>query len=223
MQINPIPTEQTTALTDALLAVYSFAVVVSLWRHRSAAPLKTRLWMGVFTGLALAGALGTFFHGLELDEVGEQLLWQPLKAALGLTVACIVAAAVLDRWGQAAARRVFPGLVLLSAGFVLFASFVSEAFLGFIVYEGAAMLFCLWVYATLALRRSLPGAAWMFIGVVLTLTAAAIQTLDFISFTLVLPFNSNGAFHLLQLVALTAFWAGLRQARLILLSVPRPA
>ena len=39
---------------------------------------------------------------------------------------------------------------------------------------------------------------------VLTLTAAVIQTLDFISFTLFLPFNSNGAFHLLQLAALTA-------------------
>jgi hypothetical protein len=223
MQINPIPTEQTTALTDGLLAVYSFVVVVSLWHRRSMAPLKTRLWIGVFAGLALAGGLGTAFHGLELDEVGEQLLWQPLRAALGFTVVCIVAAAVLDRWGQAAARRVFPGLILLSAGFLLFGAFVSEAFLGFIIYEGAAMLFCLWVYATLALRRSLPGAVWMFVGVVLTLTAAAIQTLDFISFTLFLPFNSNGAFHLIQLIALTAFWAGLRQTRLMLLSMPRPA
>jgi hypothetical protein len=223
MQLNPIPTEQSTALTDALLAAYSFFVVVSLWRRRSVVPLKTRLWMGVFIGLALAGGLGTFFHGLELDEVGEQLLWQPLNVALSLTIACIVAAAVLDRWGQAAARRAFPGLVVVSAGFFLFATFVSQAFLGFIIYEGAAMLFCLWVYATLALRRSLPGAVWMFIGVVLTLTAAAIQTLDFINFTLFLPFNSNGAFHLLQLVALTALWAGLRQARFTLLSVPRPA
>jgi hypothetical protein len=213
MHLTSIATEQTTAATDALLAGVSLLAAARLWQHRSAAPLRIWLWMGVFSGLALAAGCGALAHGLELDDLTRQWLWRPLNAALGLTVACIVAAAVLDRWGSAAARRCLPWLLALSAGFFVFATFVSEAFLAFIIYEGATMLFCLAVYGTLSARGCLPGAAWLFAGVLLSLAAAAIQTMHAISFTLVLPFNSNGAFHLVQLVALASFCGGLRGAR----------
>jgi Family of unknown function (DUF6962) len=212
MQFTPIPTQQTTAATDALLMAFSLLVAASLWRRRRAYPLKLWLWISVFLSLAVAGGLGALAHGLALEDVTRQWLWRPLNAALGLTVALIVTAAILDRWGEVAARYWLPRLVVLSAGFFIYATFVSKAFLVFIIYAGVAMLFCLLVYGTLHARRSLPGAAWMFTGVLLTLTAEAAQAVRSISFTLFLPFDSNGAFHLVQLLALASFWAGIRRA-----------
>jgi len=208
--LNPVPTEQTTALTDLLLAATSAIAGVILWRRRQVRPLRSWVWLGMFASLMLAGLLGALAHGLELDGALRRKIWQPLNATLGLTVACFVTGAVLDLWGPSAARRSFPPLLLASAGFFVYATFLSNSFLSFVLYEGIAMLFCLVTYAMLAAKHRLPGAWWMTLGVLLTIAAAAVQATHAVRIKLLLPLDANGVFHLIQLCALGFLVAGLR-------------
>src|ERR1019366_3597946 len=126
MQLNPSTLEQVTAITNLPLVLTSLAAVVCHWRRRQAHPFQAWLWIGLFGSLAIASGMGVFAHGLVLDTTVRKLLWLPINGALGLTVACFVAAGVLDRWGPRPALRALPVLLLLSVGFFCYASFCGE-------------------------------------------------------------------------------------------------
>lgn len=218
MQLHPATNELVTAATNIPLAVFSLVAVVCLWRRCHAHRLRAALWIGMFGGLAIATGVGVFAHGLALDPTARKLVWQPINAALGLTVACFAAGAVLDRWGLRAAARALPVLLLLSAGFFGYATFWANSFLPFIIYEGLAMLFCLAVYVTLAIQRRLPGAGWMVAGVAITILAAVLQAMPRVEFQLGVTFDHNGVFHLVQLPGLLCLLRG------VLVGLgPRPA
>lgn len=210
MQPNPSTVEQVTALTNLPLVLTSLAAVVCLWRRRQAHPLRAWLWIGMFGGLAIASGVGVFAHGLALDTAARKLLWHPIKGALSLAVACFAAGAVLDRLGPGAAGRALPVLLLLSAGFFGYASFVASSFLPFILYEGLAMLFCLTVYLTLTAQRRLAGAGWMVAGVGITILAAVLQAMPAVALRLGATFDHNGVFHLVQLPGLLCLLIGLQ-------------
>jgi len=49
MQFIDIPTEQTTAVTDILLAVFAFYVAYSIFQSgKNIDIIKTRIWVGAF-------------------------------------------------------------------------------------------------------------------------------------------------------------------------------
>jgi hypothetical protein len=210
MQLNPSTLEQVTAITNLPLVLASLAAVACLWRRRQAHPLRAWLWIGVFGGLAIASGVAVFAHGLALDTAARKLLWHPIKGALGLAVAWFAAGAVLDRWGPRAAGRALPALLLLSAGFFGYASFVASTFLPFILYEGLAMLFCLAVYLTLCVQNRLAGAGWMVAGVGITILAAVLQAMPAVVLRLGVTFDHNGVFHLVQLPGLLCLLTGLK-------------
>lgn len=210
MQTNASSIELITAVTNLPLAVVCLVAVNSHWRRRRAHPLRAGLWIGMFAGLAVATGAGMFAHGLALDVAAQKLIWHPINAALGLTVACFVAGAVLDRWGPAAARRALLAMLLLSAGFFGYATFWAKSFLPFIIYEGAAMLFCFGVYLTLTIQRRLPGAGWMLAGVGITILAAALQAMPGVAFRLGVTFDHNAVFHLVQLPGLLCLLTGVK-------------
>jgi hypothetical protein len=137
--LNPVPAELVTAATNLPLAIVSLAAVVCLWQLRHAQALRTGLWIGMFGSLAVASGLGIFAHGLALDAMARKLIWQPINAALALTVACFVAGAVLDRWGAGVAGRALLMLLGLSAGFFGYATFWSDSFLPFLAAGLQAM------------------------------------------------------------------------------------
>jgi hypothetical protein len=211
MQLNASAIEQVTAATNIPLAITSLITLAFLWHRRSVHSLKACLWIGVFGSLTIAAGLGVIVHGLALDSEAKKLMWHPLNAALTLTVACFAAGAVLDQWGTRAARRTLPGWLLLSAGFFLYTTFLAESFLPFVIYEGTVMVFCLGVYAALAFHGRLAGAAWMLGGVAITILAAVLQAARLGTFTLVVEFDHNGVFHLIQLPGLICLLIGLRQ------------
>jgi hypothetical protein len=210
MPLNTLTVEQVTAITNIPLGAIATVAAVCLWNWRRSQPLKALLWAGMFASLMVASDLAMYVHGFKLEPATSKLLWHAIKAALGLTVACFAAGAVFDRWGADATRRVAPGLLALSAGFFAYATFVSQTFRPFIVYEGVAMLFCLSVYLTLTVQRRLAGAAWMVAGVGITLLAAALQTMPAVVLRLGATFDHNGVFHLVQLPGLLCLLAGLR-------------
>jgi hypothetical protein len=103
-------------------------------------------------------------------------------------------------------------MVLLALLFYGATRVVSGAFLVFVLYELAAMLFALSVYGYLAAKGTTGGMGLMALGVALSIIAAVIQATRFVSFTLIWPFDHNGVFHLVQLVALVALAAGIRSS-----------
>jgi hypothetical protein len=205
---NPVPTELTTAATDALLAILCVVALVMIRRRRALDPWKVGLWSWLLGLLALASVLGAIAHGLELTDRVQDFLWQPLYLCLGLVVALFTVAAIRDRLGESAARRALPWMVVLGFGFFAITRIGSGTFLIFIAYEAVAMLAALVLYLDAAIRPRVAGAVLMAVGVTLNLLAAGVQqssvTLEFAG----LPLDHNGVFHLVQLVAVVVLTVG---------------
>ena len=213
MEFIDIPTEQTTAATDVLLALVALVSVVYLLRiGKGRDPWKTRIWAWGFGLLAFASALGAVAHGFKMSEQLNDLLWKPLNLALGLTIAMFAVGVVYDRWGEASSRRVLPILIGVGVAFFVVTVVIPGSFLVFILYEAVAMLFALVVYVLLAARRHLVGASVMAAGILITIVAAGIQASGAVVLTIIWEFDHNGIFHLIQVVGVAVLVAGLRMA-----------
>ena len=68
MQFIEIPTEQTTAATDVLLALLAAVCAMLLRRFRQNDSFKVAVWTWTFTLVALAAALGAVAHGFEMEH-----------------------------------------------------------------------------------------------------------------------------------------------------------
>jgi hypothetical protein len=217
MKFIDIPTEQTTAITDAILALLALGCALYLLQIGQHDPWKAGLWAWTFGLLALAAGLGAIAHGVQMSAAVNWWFWHPLNLSLGLVVALFVVGVVYDWWGLAAARRAVP--VMVGVGLLFFgASLVyPDLFLPFIIYEAAAMLFALGVYSWMAVTGQLPGAGWMAAGVLATITAAAVQAGwngRENPLTLVWQFDQNGLYHLIQMIGVVLLLIGLRAALL---------
>ncbi len=212
MQFIDIPTEQTTAVTDALLALVAIAGAVYLYRIGGRDRWKANLWGFVMALLALAAALGAIVHGFKMSPALQALIWHPIKLSLGLLVALFVVAVVSDIWGEAMARKALPTMLLVGGGFFGVTLIWPGSFLVFIVYETVAMLFALGGYTWLARRGHLNGAWLMAGGILTTIVAAGVQAGKLISFTFIWSFDHNGVYHLIQMAGIVLIVAGLRRA-----------
>ncbi len=217
MRFIDVPAEQTTAVTDALLALVALWGMLYLIRLGSRARLavgrwRTPIWASALGLLAVASALGAVAHGFQMPQATVDLLWQPLNLALGWTIALFCAGVVYDAWGPVAVRRVLPALVVLGAAFFVVTRLAPGTFLAFILYEAVAMLFALVVYLWLAVRRTVTWARWMSAGILITIAAAAIQAAHAVALTLIWPFDHNSVFHLVQLLGVVVLVIGLGQA-----------
>jgi hypothetical protein len=205
LQFNSPVTELTTAATDALLVFLCLLLITWIRKFRGLHPWKAGLWSWVFGLLAVSSLLGTIAHGFILSPELRNILWQPLYLALGIDVVLFVLGGVADWSGEKTARRLLPGAIVIGILFYSLTRILEGNFLVFVVYEGAAMA----IYATLAVRQRLPGAATIAAGIGLTLIAAATQASS-LGFTFIWPFDHNGLFHLVQMPALLTIGCGLR-------------
>ena len=71
------------------------------------------------------------------------------------------------------------------------------------------MLAALAIYLLLVRNRTLPGASLVAAAIALNLIAAMVQASD-LTLTLVVPFDHNGLFHIIQMIALAVLGCGLR-------------
>ncbi len=209
MNWNPELTELTTAATDAVLAILSIAALRAVRRRREKDPWKADLWSWLLGLLAAASLLGAIAHGLELSERTTDLLWQPLYLFLGLVVALFLVGAIRDDLGESAARRALPWMIGIGFGFYLVTRLGSGSFLVFVAYEGVAMVAALALFADAAIRKRVPGAGLMTLGVALNLGAAAVQQSPAYVSIAGIPFDHNGLFHIVQLAALGVLTAGI--------------
>ena len=72
------------------------------------------------------------------------------------------------------------------------------------------MLAALAMYASLAAARRTAGAGLVAIGLVLTIAAGVVQTSS-LAVRVIVPFDHNGLFHLVQLIATAVLVIGLRR------------
>ncbi len=204
------PTEQTTALTDAILAGLALGCLWYLRRIARHQPWKANVWSWVMALLALAAALGAIVHGFKLPVKLFKLLWNVLYLSLGLTVALFVVAVIHDVWGTRPARRALPVMLAVGCAFFGVTLLFPGSFLVFIIYEAVAMLFALIAYGWLAFNHRLRGAGWMTAGILITIIAAGVQASEAVSLTLIWQFDYNGLYHLIQMAGLVALLVGLR-------------
>ena len=213
MTLVQIPTEQTTAATDLLISVLAVASINYLHKHGPDG-LRGQLWRYVFLFLAIAGLLGAAAHGLVLGATAFIVLWWGVYLALALLIAAFFLASVRDLYGDDRARQLLPGTLLVATAFFAYFVMDPDNFLPFILYEAIVMVFALGVFAWLAWRQTLAGAAWIAAAIALNIVAAIVQATGSVQFTLIWSFDHNGAFHLVQIAAMAFLVHGLRQATL---------
>jgi len=201
MQFITIPTEQTTAVTDALLGLEAVFLVFYLQRFGFMHSARVRYWQVLLLLTATASFIGTIAHGFEMSDATYEALWHPLKLTLGLIVATLVLAAVFDLFGASAAKRAWAWLLVIALGFFGITYVEGVTFLIFIIYEAVGMLFCLIGYSFLGLRRRLPGAGIIAGGIILQLIAAAVQACGPFQIQFIYVFDHNGMFHIIGMVA----------------------
>jgi hypothetical protein len=206
---NQSETELTTAATDALLAAICLIAAFQLWTTPTPAALKRTLWVSVFGLLSCASWLGAVAHGWQWSEVARTTIWRPLYLSLGLAVALMLVGALYDWQGETVARAALPWALGVGVLFFAATQVLSGAFVLFIVYEGVAICAALAIYVAVVVSGGLPGSAAIGLGIALSVVAAAIQASN-LSLRVVVRFDHNGLFHLVQIAGVIALASGLR-------------
>ncbi|NIL93750.1 MAG: hypothetical protein GTO71_04775 [Woeseiaceae bacterium] len=209
MTLIQIPTEQTTAATDLLIAVLAIASANYL-RKRGPGELRGRLWRIVFLLLAVASLLGAIGHGLVLGRTVYIVLWWGAYLALALLVAAFLLATIRDLAGDARARQALPFLVVVAIGFFGYFALDPDNFLPFILYESTVMILALAGYIRIAIRGDMPGATWIAASITVNILAALVQAGGSLQVTVIWTFDHNGIFHLVQILAMGMLVYGLR-------------
>ena len=209
MPLAASPTELTTSATDAVLAIECAVILVYLWRHPTGGRWRIRLWCWAFGLLGVGSFLGAVVHGLEMPQALRAALWKPLYLSLGLVIAIFLVGALLDWRGRVAATRLLPWSLGLGVIFFGLTEFLGRGFIVFVVYEAAGMVVALAIYSFLAVTNRLRGAAVVATAILLNLVAGAAQASS-VSFTVFVPFDHNGVFHLIQMVGIATLALGLR-------------
>jgi hypothetical protein len=212
MEFTGIATEQTTAVTDALLALLATACIVVLQRVRSIEFWKVRCWTLALAFLGASSLLGAVVHGIKMPAPLRQQLWMPLNLLLVMTAVFIITGTIYDGWGRAAAGRALT-LLLTVAAILLAAIFLGvRARILLLPAEEIGLLFTGGTYLKLAVGKQLRGATYVLAGMIVTLLAALVQASKIISFDLLWQFDANGVFHMVQMPALVLITIGVHQS-----------
>lgn len=209
MLLTESPTELTTSVTDAVLAIECVMIMVHLRSIVTVDRWRTRLWCCVLGLLAMASFLGAVAHGLEMPDSIRTALWKPLYLSLGILVAMFVVGAVADWRGWVVAKRLVPWSIGIGVAFFGLTELQSGAFVVFVIYEATAMVIAVAIYIFLAARNRLRGAAVVALAILLNLIAACVQASD-VSVYILFLFDHNGVFHLVQMLAIAILGLGLR-------------
>lgn len=206
---NPIETELTTGVTDALLGVLCAGLAIALVLLPTNDVWKRNLWLAALVCMAVGAFLGAAAHGLVLSESAKTLIWKPLYLSLGVAVALVAVGAWYDWAGLESARRLLPWAMVVALIFFAATQLLGGSFAIFLVFEGVAIIVALVIYILLAMKGTLPGASVVAVGIALSVVAAVVQASS-LTLTLRWQLDHNGLFHLIQMVAIIIMSAGIR-------------
>ena len=190
--------EPMTLATDYLLATVT-AVAGVLTLRATQGQASRRWWAAAFMALALGAALGGTHHGFRLES-----LWLPTLMVIGVASAAILAGSAIATT-RGALRR-----TLISAAAVKLAVFWAwvwhdERFIW--VVADTSIAFAL-VALLHVLRWRQRGSGAILAGVALSVVAGVVQASGI---DLHRHFNHNDLYHVVQMVAILAYYRGVRQ------------
>ncbi len=203
------PVEQTTAMTDLMLALQSVGAIVMLSRFRVRQPMWTSVWTWFFGLLTLASFLGAVSHGVECQQSIQNAIWTIVYLALGLVMALFAVAAVTMTWNDLLARRCVPYFMVIAFCFFAVTQIWSDSFLLFVIYEAIAMLVSLALYSACLWSRRKPGSAFLAAGIVVGIAAAIVDTQSSLQMKLIWTFDNHGLFHIVQMLSLLLISIGI--------------
>ena len=211
MKLVKDPAEQTTAVTDVILALVAFGGILLLqWSPVNTSELwRINIWSTAIGLIGLAAALGAVTHGLLLKTTLHNRIWLVLNMALALAVSLFVVGIINDLWSYEASRKALPFMLIAGLGFYLTTLIYPGIFFLFVVYEGLALSCSFSAYLFLMVSGK-PGAGFMASGVLLSIVAAGLQARKSIVFTLIWKFDHNGIYHVIQTIGLLFLIIGLR-------------
>jgi len=190
--------EPMTLATDYLLAAVTAAAGV-LTLTATGGQASRRAWAGAFIALALGAALGGTHHGFRLEP-----LWLPTVMVIGVASAAMLAGSAFATT-RGALRRFLVALALVKLA--LFWAWVwrDDRFIWVVADTGLAFVLVALLHA---MRWRSRGSGAILAGVALSVAAGLVQAsgLD-----LHRHFNHNDLYHLIQMVAIVAYYRGVRQ------------
>jgi hypothetical protein len=209
MILIKFPTELTTGATDLFLGFECVFIMIYLWRTPAADRWRTSLWCWVFGLLAFSSFLGAVAHGLDMPASMRKAFWVPIFLCLGVVVALFAAGALLDWYGRDMAEHlVWLSVTVTIMCFVLVRLF-DGALIIFVIIEALTIICALAIYSFLAVTQRLKGAEFISLAILLSIVAVGAQA-SHISMQILFPFDHNGIFHLIEIVALAILGMGLR-------------
>ena len=209
---GPLPrwgrfTEPTTVLTNVALAAVAFVLGVRLAYDAAATGVASSgAIAAALLSTAGAAVLGAAAHGIDarVDRAQRNWLWRAALCATGVAGAMSVASVAFFT-ARGAVRTVILCLAALKLlRYIVSISRRPEFIVATADYAGAlAVLLGGAVYALVRWRS--PGTTWLVGGVLVSLVAGIVQAKR-VSFHR--HFNHNDLYHVIQIVALYAFYRG---------------
>jgi hypothetical protein len=206
------PSEQTTAITDLILALQSLAAMVMLKRTPVKRPMWTDVWTTFFGLLCLASFLGAVVHGIRMSSSFQNAIWGTIYLALGLIMALFTVAAVTMTWNQELSRRIVPFCLAIAIIFFAITQLWSDSFLLFVVYEAISMIVALMLYSACFWLRRERGSAFLAAGVMVGIAAAIVDAQASLQVTMIWTFDNHGLFHLVQMLSLLLIMIGIQMS-----------
>lgn len=206
------PTEQTTSVTDLILALQSLAAIVMLKMSHVRRPMWTGVWTAFFGLLCLASLLGALAHGIQMTTSFQSAIWVIIYLALGLMMALFTITAVTMTWNDELSRRCVPFCMALAIGFFAVTQIWSDSFLLFIVYEAISMIVALTLYTACFWFRRERGSEFLAAGILVGIAAAIADTQTSMQVTMIWTFDNHGIFHLVQMLSLLLITIGIQMS-----------
>lgn len=193
--------EPATFLTDGLLGGLALYLA---WRLQPTAP-AVRQWRYTFLLTGLSALVGGAWHGFAPDfPVAIQTAWWVLTLWLISGVSACLALSLMQEWAPAAHQPRWRRLIGLKFALAVVTAAVWPVFVVAIVDYGLAL--AAWLLAALITHRAWRGR--MLAGISLAVSAALIQQSGWPRLRY---FNHNDLYHLIQALALVAFFQAVRR------------
>jgi len=200
-------TEPTTVLTDAVLALLAFLFAVRLGHRSAVDDSAAGAWLAAgLLATGFASVIGAMAHATDpaRDGTFRERLWRGTLYASGLIgAATVVSVAYFATRGRVRT-------VLLAFAVIKLVVFVRQAartpaFRVAAIDYGIALAILVVGAVSEMLRRGAPGMVWLIGGVLVSLVAGVVQARRLAFHR---QFNHNDLYHVIQMVALYAFYRG---------------
>jgi hypothetical protein len=200
-------TEPMTVATNVVLAMLAFTFAVRLAYHSPAEGSAARGWLGAaMLATGIAALIGALAHGTDpaTHAALRERFWRGALYATGLIGAASVAAVAFfaARGGARTAILAFAAIKLVV--FIVRVTRRPEFSVAATDYGGALAIMLVGAALT-AVRHGAPGMTWLIAGVLVSLVAGIVQARRL---ALHRQFNHNDLYHVIQMVALCAFYRG---------------